>query len=95
MTHSKALVFGGTGRTGSRIVRHSQHGGRQTRIASRQGKSPFSREDRATWERTDRDAPAVGTVITGAVVSSAAVPGAAIPDAAIPGLGHRESAAAS
>ncbi|MDJ0316330.1 NAD(P)-dependent oxidoreductase [Arthrobacter antibioticus] len=85
MTHSKALVFGGTGRTGSRIVRHSQHGGRQTRIASRQGESPFSREDRATWERTDRDAPAVGT----------AVRGAAIPDAAIPGLGHRESAAAS
>lgn len=50
MTNTDVLVLGGTGRTGRRIVRRLHNRGIQTRVASRQGKNPWSWEDRSTWD---------------------------------------------
>lgn len=50
MTNHNVLVLGGTGRTGGRIVRNLHERGIQTRVASRQEKTPFVWEDRSTWD---------------------------------------------
>ncbi|MHA7270025.1 SDR family oxidoreductase [Arthrobacter sp. HLT1-20] len=52
MTNQRVLAVGGTGRTGSRIVHRLAEHGVPTRVASRQGESPFVWEDRATGDAT-------------------------------------------
>jgi uncharacterized protein YbjT (DUF2867 family) len=68
---STALVLGGTGKTGSRVVERLAARGLPTRVGSRSGEPPFDWEDRATW------APALQGV--GSVYVSY------YPDLAIPG----------
>jgi uncharacterized protein YbjT (DUF2867 family) len=67
----KALVLGGTGKTGRRVVERLEGRGLPVRVGSRTGEPPFEWEDRATW------APVLGDV--GAVYISY------YPDLAVPG----------
>ncbi|MET7936234.1 NmrA family transcriptional regulator [Streptomyces sp. NPDC005322] len=43
------LVLGGTGKTGRRVADRLIRDGRQVRIGSRSGETPFDWEDRSTW----------------------------------------------
>ncbi|MEV6598127.1 NmrA family NAD(P)-binding protein [Actinoplanes sp. NPDC051346] len=43
------LVIGGTGKTGSRVVRRLADAGRDVRVGSRSAQPPFDWEDQATW----------------------------------------------
>ncbi|OJF11626.1 NmrA family NAD(P)-binding protein [Couchioplanes caeruleus] len=43
------LVIGGTGKTGSRVVRRLVDAGREVRVGSRSAQPPFDWEDRTTW----------------------------------------------
>jgi uncharacterized protein YbjT (DUF2867 family) len=44
-----ALVLGGTGKSGRRVVERLRAGGRPVRVGSRSAAPPFDWEDRATW----------------------------------------------
>ncbi len=44
-----ALVLGGTGKTGRRVVKRLETRGVPARVGSRSGTPPFDWEDRATW----------------------------------------------
>jgi uncharacterized protein YbjT (DUF2867 family) len=47
--NESALVLGGTGKTGRRVVERLQKRGVPVRVGSRSGEPPFDWEDRSTW----------------------------------------------
>jgi uncharacterized protein YbjT (DUF2867 family) len=49
-TQKKILVLGGTGKTGSRIVKQLNQLGKPVRPGSRSGEIPFDWEDQTTWK---------------------------------------------
>lgn len=50
-----ALVIGGTGKTGRRVVEKLKAQGAATRVGSRSGEPPFDWQDRTTWAPALRD----------------------------------------
>ncbi|WP_020580354.1 NAD(P)H-binding protein [Actinopolymorpha alba] len=58
-THGKILVLGGTGKTGSRVVRRLEARGLPVRVGSRSAEPPFDWEDQSTWAPALRDVTSV------------------------------------
>ena len=56
---SRALILGGTGKTGSRIASRLRQMGRTVRIGSRSADIPFDWDDPDTWEPVLKDIDAV------------------------------------
>ena len=50
--NSNILVLGGTGKTGSRLVKHLQNKGIEPRIGSRNATPSFDWNDKDTWVKS-------------------------------------------